>query len=338
MILVSRTRSTAALLLILAAGLAGCGEREETVEPGEPVELELLLDFFPNADHAPIYAAEANGHLDDVGLDVQIRQPADPAAPIKEVAAGRVDLAISYEPEVFRARDQGLPVVSVAALVQRPLTSIISLPDAGISEPRDLAGKRVGTAGIDYQAAYLETVLEEAGVDPAGVDQQDVGFNLSSALLAGQIDAVLGAFWNYEGTDLRLRGRDPDIIRVEEAGIPVYDELVLVANEDSLAEDEELIRSFIGALERGTEDLRRDPAAGVRALLEANPDLDPELQREVVDVTLPLFEPPAGEPYGWQEPEQWEAFGRFMEEKGIVESPPVAGEAFTNELLPGEGL
>ena len=331
-------RALALLALVAAAVLAGCGEREETVEPGEPVELELLLDFFPNADHAPIYAAEGNGHFDDVGLDVLIRQPADPAAPIKEVAAGRVDLAISYEPEVFRARDQDLPVVSVAALVQRPLTSIISLPDAEISEPRDLAGKRVGTAGIDYQAAYLETVLEEAGVNPAGVDQQDVGFNLSTALLAGQVDAVLGAFWNYEGTDLRLRGRDPGIIRVEEAGIPVYDELVLVANEDSLAEDEELIRSFIGALERGTEDLRRDPAAGVRALLEANPDLDPELQREVVDVTLPLFEPAAGEPYGWQEPEQWEAFGRFLEEKGIVESPPVAGEAFTNELLPGEGL
>jgi putative hydroxymethylpyrimidine transport system substrate-binding protein len=335
---VSRARSIGLLVWVVAAVLAGCGEREETVEPGEPVELELLLDFFPNADHAPIYAAEANGHFDNVGLDVQIHQPADPAAPIKEVAAGRVDLAISYEPEVFRARDQGLPVVSVGALVQRPLTSIISLPEAGISEPRDLAGKRVGTAGIDYQAAYLETVLEEAGVNPAGVDQQDVGFNLSTALLAGQVDAVLGAFWNYEGTDLRLRGRDPQIIRVEEAGIPLYDELVLVANEGSLAEDEELIRSFIGALERGTEDLRRDPAAGVRTLLEANPDLDPELQREVVEVTLPLFEPPDGEPYGWQEPEQWEAFGRFLEEKEIVESPPAAGEAFTNELLPGEGL
>jgi putative hydroxymethylpyrimidine transport system substrate-binding protein len=333
-----RARSIAMLLPLLAVALVACGEREETVEPGEPAELELLLDFFPNADHAPLYAAEANGHFDDVGLEVQIRQPADPAAPIKEVAAGRVDLAISYEPEVFRARDQGLPVVSVAALVQRPLTSIISLPDAGISEPRDLAGKRVGTAGIDYQAAYLETVLEEAGVNPVSVDQQDVGFNLSTALLAGQVDAVLGAFWNYEGTDLRLRGRDPRIIRVEEAGIPLYDELVLVANEDALAEDEELIRSFVGALARGVEDLRRDLPGSLSALLEANPDLDPELQQRVVEVTLPLFEPPAGEPYGWQEPEQWEAFGRFLEERGIVEGAPVAGEAFTNEFLPGEGL
>ena len=108
----------------------------------------------------------------------------------------------------MRARAEGLPVVSVAALVQEPLTSIISLPEADISRPADLEGKRVGTAGIDYQSAYLDTVLERAGVDPARVDQQDVGFNLSGALLAGQVDAVLGAFWNYED-QLRLRGPEP---------------------------------------------------------------------------------------------------------------------------------
>lgn len=330
-------RLAAALMTLLAVAVtAGCGEREETVEPGDPVEVNLLLDFFPNADHAPIYAAEANGHFDAVGLNVQITPPADPATPIREVAAGRVDLAISYEPEVMRARDEGLPVVAVAALVQEPLTSIISLPEARISRPEDLRGKRVGTAGIDYQSAYLDTVLEEAGVDPATVERQDVGFNLSAALLAGQVDAVLGAFWNYEGTQLRLRGRQPDIIRIEEAGIPRYDELVLVANEDTLESDPSLVRSFIGALAQGTEDLRQDPSDALQALLDENPDLDPELQRQAVGVTLPLFEPPPGEPYGWQDPEQWEAFGQFLQERGIVEEVP-DGE-FTNDLLPGQGL
>lgn len=323
--------------LLSAAGAAGCGEREETLEP-EQEQLDLMLDFFPNADHAPVYAAQGNGHFGDVGLDVRIRQPADPAAPIKEVAAGRVDLAISYEPEVFRARDQGLPVTSVAALVQRPLTSIISLRDAGISRPAELEGRRVGTAGIDYQSAYLDAILERAGVDPGSVERQDVGFNLSAALLAGRVDAVMGAFWNYEGTELRLRGRDPSIIRVDDAGIPQYDELVLVANEQALAEDDDLIRSFIGALARGAEDLRRDPQQGIGPLLEANPDLDPELQREVVEVTLPHFLPPPDRPYGYQSPEQWEAFGGFLAERAIVEQPPDAEAAFTNELLPGQGL
>ena len=122
------------------------------LEPSGSKRVELMLDYFPNADHAGIYAAQAGGDFEEAGLDVEIRQPPDPAAPIKQVAAGRVDLAISYEPEVLRARDQGLSVVSVAAIVQKPLTSIISLPKAKIREPADLEGKTVGTAGIDYQA------------------------------------------------------------------------------------------------------------------------------------------------------------------------------------------
>jgi putative hydroxymethylpyrimidine transport system substrate-binding protein len=330
-------RAGALLAALLAAfAVAGCGERGEVVQPGDPAEFELMLDFFPNADHAPIYAAQANGRFADVGLDLQVRQPADPSAPIEEVAAGRVDLAISYEPEVIRARAEGLPVVSVGALVQEPLTSIISLPEARITEPADLRGKRVGTAGIDYQAAYLDTVLERAGVEPSAVDQRDVGFNLSAALLTGQVDAVLGAFWNYEGTQLRLRGRQPDVIRIEQAGIPRYDELVLVANEDALAEDPGLVGSFIGALAQGAADLRRNPDDGVQALLDDNPDLDPELQREAVQVTMPLFQPPEGQPYGYQGPAQWDAFGQFLAEEGIVEEAPEG--AFTNEYLPGEGL
>src|SRR5207302_3541295 len=126
--------------------------------------------------------AQAAGDFGQAGLDVKIRQPPDPAAPLKQLAAGRVDLAISYEPEVLRARDQGLNVVSVGAIVQKPLTSIISLPAARIRRPADLKGKTVGTAGIDYQSAYLQTILTNAGVDPGSVKQRNVGFGLTPAL------------------------------------------------------------------------------------------------------------------------------------------------------------
>ena len=143
-----------------------------------------------------------------------------------------MDLAISYEPEVFRAREIGLNVVSIGALVQRPLTSIISLPKAKIRAPKDLKGKTVGTAGIDYQTAYLETILAEAGVNTDDAKVRNLGFNLTPALLTGRVDAVLGAFWNYEGTELKMRGKNPQIIRMDEAGVPTYNELVLVANED----------------------------------------------------------------------------------------------------------
>lgn len=325
-------------LAVLALPATGCGEKEETTGPGRAQPFELLLDYFPNADHAGIYAAEAAGHFRDVGLDVRIRQPSDPAAPIKQVAAGRVDLAVSYEPEVYRARDEGLRVISVAALVQEPLTSIISLPDAGIRSPEDLRGKTVGTAGIDYQSAYLETILEEAGVDPEDVTERNVGFGLTPALLTGRVDAVLGAFWNYEGTELRLRRRDPRIIRMEDAGVPAYDELVLVANEDALEERGDEIRRFIGALAAGTQDLERHSDRAIEGLLDANRDLDERLQREVVDVTLPLFLPPRGKPYGWQEPQRWERFGEWMRERDLLERLPEPERTFTNEYLPGQGL
>jgi putative hydroxymethylpyrimidine transport system substrate-binding protein len=327
------------LLTIFCVGaLAACGEKEEALGPGGGSELELMLDFFPNADHAGIYAAEAGKHFDRAGLDVKIRQPTDPSAPIKQVAAGRVDLAVSYEPEVLRARDEGLKVVAVAALVRKPLTSIISLPDAGIRAPEDLKGKTVGTAGIDYQSAFLREILLEAGVDPSTVRERNVGFALTPALLAKRVDATLGAFWNYEGTDLDLKGRDPRIIRVDDAGVPTYDELVIVANEDALERDGQRIRAFIGALARGTEDLRDDPERALDGLLEANPDLDAELQRAVVKVTLPLFLPARGKPFGHLDEREWQEFAAWMSENRLITETPDATGAFTNDLLPGAGL
>ena len=320
---------------VLAAA-AGCGEREERTGPGGSERLTLMLDFFPNADHTPIYAAQAGGHFENVGLDVEVRAPSDPAAPLRQVAAGRADIAISYTPEVMRARDKGAKVVAVGALVQRPLTSIISLPDARIASPKDLRGKEVGTAGIDYQSAFLQAIVERAGIDPADVRERNVGFDLSPALLTKKVDATLGAFWNYEGTDLRLKKRDPRIIRVDQAGVPPYDELVFVASEDAIEERGDAIRGFLGAVARGTADLRRDPQRGLDALLRANRDLDPRLQREVLKVTLPLYAPPRGRPFGWQEPREWQAFGKFMRDAGLIDRG--ATGAFTNDLLPGSGL
>jgi putative hydroxymethylpyrimidine transport system substrate-binding protein len=332
------TRHLAPLLVLIALLPAACGEKEDTLSPQGSKGVELLLDYFPNADHAPIYAAQAKGYFEQAGLDVKIRQPTDPAAPIKQVAAGRVDLAISYEPEVLRARDKGLKVVAVGALVRGPLTSIISLPKAKVRRPGDLEGKTVGTAGIDYQTAYLQTILGDAGVSPGSVKQRNVGFNLVPALLTGKVDAILGGFWNYEGVDLRQRGKRPRIIRIERAGVPDYDELVLVANEDALDRDAPKLRAFIGALSRGARALERDPDGATEGLLDANPDLDPKLQRASVKATLPLFLAPEGKPYGWQDPGKWQEFTAWMRENKLLEKLPDAKGAFTNELLPGAGL
>lgn len=330
-------RAFACLVAVAALlGAAGCGEKEDVLRPDKTQQFELMLDYFPNADHAPIYAAQGAGAFEDAGLELKIRQPADPSAPIKQVAAGRVDLAVSYEPEVMRARSEGLRVISVGALVHGPLTSIISLPKAKIRTAADLEGKTVGTAGIDYQHAYLQTILNEANVPQDSVKERNLGFNLVPGLLTGKVDAVLGAFWNYEGIDLEQRGRKPRILRIEDAGVPKYDELVFVANEDALEQSGPQIRGFMQAVARGAAALERDPAKGTQALLDANRDLDPKLQNAVVRATLPYFAPPRGRPYGWQEAREWRRFGQWMMDARLIERG--AEGAFTNRFLPGQGL
>ncbi len=327
-------RPALALLVLVATLVAGCGEKQESgVGDSEPVA--LALDFYVNADHAGIYTALDRGYFDEAGLEVDPKVPSDPSAPIREVAAGRVDLAISYEPEVLLAREQGLPVQAVAALVARPLTSLISLPDAGIDEVADLDGKTIATAGIPYQADYLDAILSRAGLGLDDVDQVDVGLNLLPALLSGRADAMLGGFLNVEGVDLAERGRDPRVVPVDRLGIPAYDELVLVASSDRLADDPQPIRLFIAALARGTEAAVADPAGATAALLRAGNGLDPKLTRAEVARTLPLLAQRGSEEFGYMDPREWERFAAFFAERGLISDRPSADELLTNELLPG---
>ena len=311
-------RVAAALVAVVC--LAGCGGSGGGSSGGTE-HVDLMLDFFPNADHAPIYAAQARGEFKRRGLDVRIRTPPDPSAPLKLLAAGRTDLAISYEPEVLRARDKGLPVVAVGSLVRTPLTAIVSLPKAGIRTAADLRGKTVGTAGIDYQTAYLHAVA------PSPVKQVNVGFDLVPALVSGKVDAVLGAYWNYEAIQLRQKGRNPHVIRIDRAGVPTYDELVITANERDVRDHPERIRRFLAGLGAGARVLRADPETGIRPLLAANRTLDPRLQRASVRVTLPYFSP------AYLDPRQWTAFTAFMHRNGLLKLSTPAG-AYTNKLLP----
>ncbi len=335
----TRPRSIALIAAFAAAiclTAGGCGEKSEDSSDIELEKFDLSLDFFVNADHAGIYTALEEGYFEDAGLDVQARIPSDPSAPIKLLAAGRVDLAISYEPEVMLARDQGLDVVAVAALVQEPLTSLISLPDAKIQRPADLEGKTVVTAGIPYQTAYLETILRDAGVSPDDVEQVDVGFNLLQPVLSGRADAMFGGFRNVEGVQLQEEGKKPLIKPVDELGIPTYDELVLVARGTRVADDPEAIRLFIGALERGTRAAQQDPALATDALLAASPELDRELTSAEVRATLPLFSAPQGRPYGFMDPSEWVGFAGFLAEEGQISPGIGTKELLTNDLLPGE--
>lgn len=333
-----RAAALAALLVLvaLAFGLTGCGEKSED-ETGGTEQLTLTLDFYANPDHAGIYMAQKLGYFEEAGLDIRIETPSDPAAPMKLVAAGRSDLAISYTPEVVLAGEKGLDVVTVAALVNQPLTSMIWLRKSRIKGVADLAGKTIAFAGIPYQEAFLETILARAELTLADVQPVNVGFNLLPALVSGSAQAMLGGFRNVEGVDLRERGKAPVVTPVDQLGVPTYDELVLVTNRERLEVDPEAYRLFLAALERGTEAAVERPGAATEAILEANRDLEPKLTRAEIEATLPLLAAGTpGRPYGYLDPEEWRTFAAWMRDNGLVSQLIGPARLISNDYLPGE--
>jgi putative hydroxymethylpyrimidine transport system substrate-binding protein len=323
--------------------LAACGEKKESITQakGSSQSMTLMLDWFPNADHVGIYQALAEGDFSRAGLDLHVQTPSDPAAPLQLLAAGKVDLAISYEPEVMLARSRGEPVVAVGAIVQQPLTSIVSVGSKHIRRPSDLRGKTVGDAGIAYQHAYLTTILGRAHVPVSSVREVNVGANLVPTMLSGRVDATLGAYWNVEALQLQQMGKNPNVIRMNQVGVPTYNELVIVARQSELTSARiDLVRRFVQALARGYESARRDPAGAVNNLVKANPSLDRKLQLASVRATLGAFFPSgvdAGRPWGWQDPTQWSAYGQWMLSNHLVSTTAACDGASTNEVLAGQG-
>jgi putative hydroxymethylpyrimidine transport system substrate-binding protein len=333
--------AAAAAATVLA--LAACGEKTETLTAanGSSQSLSLMLDWFPNADHVGIYQALAEGDFSRADLDVHVQTPSDPAAPLQLLAAGKVDLAVSYEPEVMLARSRGEPVVAVGAIVQQPLTSIVSVGAKNIRTPSDLRGKTVGDAGISYQHAYLTTILARAHLPTSSVREVNVGANLVPAMLSGRVDATLGAYWNYEAIQLQQMGKNPNVIRMNQVGVPNYDELVVVARQSELINGHiDVIRRFVQALGRAYESVRRNPVVAVDNLVKANPSLDRNLQLASVRATLSAFFPSggdAGRPWGWLDPTQWSDYGQWMLSNHLVSAPTAFDGASTNEVLAGQG-
>jgi len=328
-----------ALAVLFTLALSACGAKQDVISTSKTKSFTVMLDWFPNADHAALYSAISHGDFRAVGLDVRPVVPSETAEPLKLLAAGKVDMAISYEPQLLLARDQGLKLVAIGALVQRALTSIIALPGKHVSKVADLTGKTVGTAGIPYQAAELRTVLESAGVNPATVKEVNVGFNLVPAMLSGKVAATLGGFWNYEAIQLGLLHKKPLTIPVDQAGVPSYNELVLVVREDEAHTRGQDLRAFLQALTRGENEVRADPAAAAALVAKANPSLEPKLQLDSIEQTLPAALPGGGKPYGWQSPTAWAAFGSWMyTHKLLVHYPNGGLPPFTNEFLPGQGI
>ena len=247
----------------------------------------VLLDWFVNPDHGPLIVADALGYFADEGLDVEMIAPADPNDPPKLVAAGRADVAVSYQPQLHIQVAEGLPLKRFATLVATPLNCLVVLEDSPITGIADLAGRRVGFSVGGFEDALLGAMLAGHGLGLDDVTLINVNFSLSPSIVAGQVDAVIGAFRNFELNQMALAGTPGRAFYVEEHGVPAYDELILVAHDDRM--DDPRLAALTRAIERGVQYMVNHPAEGWALFIGAHPDLDDDLNRLAWRDTLPRF-------------------------------------------------
>ena len=250
-------------------------------------KLTLMLDWFINPDHAPLFVALEKGYFAEAGLEVELIAPADPNDPPKLVAAGRADLAVSYQPQLHLQVAEGLPLVRIATLVATPLNTLLVLADGPVQSIADLKGRTVGYSVGGFEDALLGAMLERHGLGIEDVTLVNVNFSLSPSLLSGQVDAVIGAYRNFELNQMEIEGHAGRAFYIEEEGVPPYDELIVVANTDRLGDP--ALRHFVDALERGVQFLINHPDDSWQLFLQGREELDDELNKRAWRDTLPRF-------------------------------------------------
>ncbi|MEP5759919.1 MAG: ABC transporter substrate-binding protein [Litoreibacter sp.] len=275
-------------------------------------QMTLLLDWFVNPDHGPVIIAQEKGYFADVDLDVEVIAPADPSDPPKLVAAGKADLAISYQPQLHLQIHEGLPLQRVGTLVATPLNCLLALADGPIKSPADLKGGKVGFSVGGVEEAVLGHVLNTHGLTLDDVELINVNWSLSPSLMSGQVDAVIGAFRNFELNQMEIEGVEGRCFYVEEEGVPPYDELIYVANPETM--DADMIRRFLSATEKATQYIVNHPQDAWEIFSNTSPELQDELnQRAWVD-TLPRFAlRPAAMDAG-----RYAAFEAFLNKAGLT--------------------
>ncbi|SPH21094.1 Putative thiamine biosynthesis protein [Ascidiaceihabitans donghaensis] len=276
-------------------------------------KMTLLLDWFINPDHGPIIVAEELGYFADQGLEVEIIAPADPSAPPKLVAAGKGDIAVSYQPSQHLHVAEGLPLVRVGTLVATPLNCLLVLKDGPIQQISQLKGGTIGFSVAGVEEAVLSAMLGRHGVTLADVEMVNVNFSLSPSLMSGQVDAVIGAYRNFELNQMEIEGVEGRCFYVEEEGVPTYDELIYVANPDRM--DVNQTRRFLRATELATQYIVNNPEASWDLFKGYAPELDDALNAKAWVDTLPRF---ALRPEALDEG-RYTRFEAFLAESGLIE-------------------
>ncbi|MCT4557618.1 MAG: ABC transporter substrate-binding protein [Pelagimonas sp.] len=277
-------------------------------------KMTVLLDWFVNPDHGPIIIAQENGYFADQGLEVNIVPPADPSAPPRLVAAGQAELAVSYQPQLHLQIHEGLPLKRVGTLVATPLNCLLVLKDGPIQSPADLKGKKVGFSVAGVEEAVLGAVLGNHGVGVDDIEMVNVNFSLSPSLMSGQVDAVIGAFRNFELNQMEIEGVEGRCFYIEEEGVPSYDELIYVANPDTM--DADMIARFLTATELATQYIVNNPETSWEIFSGTSTELQDELNAKAWVDTLPRFAlRPAGFDAG-----RYARFESFLKDSGMIDS------------------
>lgn len=338
----SATSETSAAATEETAEAAPATEETTTAETTEAAAacetltpVTLLLDWFPNPDHVALYVTKAKGYWEAECLDVTLQPPSDPTDPPKLVSTGNVELGVSYQPEMYFQVPAGLKIKAVAALVPTALNSVMWLEGGSINSVADLSGKTIGEPGFGSNRAYLNAIFKANNIDPKSVKVVAVKTALAQALTSGAADAVIGAYGNIEGEQMKEQGLSPVITPVSAIGVPNYDELVIIANSDRLASDaayQDIVKKFLAGLAKGNADAIADPGFSEQTMAAVGGDYAGPALPLMIEATLPLLDNPAG--FGKMDPASWDEYGKFMVEQKLIDTAPAGTDLLTNDFLP----
>ena len=309
------SKITLSLILLSSSALA------------EKEKLSLLLDWFVNPDHAAIIIAQQKGFFEKNNLKVEILEPADPSMPPKLVAAKKADLAVDYQPQLQMQVAEGLPLVRIATLVNSPLNSLVVLQNSGINKIEELKGKKVGYSVSGFETALLDSMLKSVNLSAKDVELINVNSSLSASLMSKQVDAVIGAFRNFELNQLKLEKAEGIAFFPEDYGVPKYDELIVVANKENISVEK--YKNFVKSLQEATIYLKENPEESWKAFVSYKPkELDNELNRLAWKDTLPYL---AQNPATFDK-DVYEQMALFMKENKLIKTLPILDE-YAQELL-----
>jgi len=300
---------------LLALILATFSSISLAATPAAPQKLTVMLDWFPNPDHAPLVIAQQLGYFKQQGLDVELIGPADPSDPPKLVAAGKVDIGITYEPEFMQQVDRGLPLITIGVLIDKPLNCLAALKDSKISNLKDLKGKRIGLSTSGLSGTMLRVLLKKQGLTDNDVELVNVHYNLTQALLSKKVDIVAGLMRNVEVPSLEMNHHKVETFFPEESGIPTYNELIFVTNIKNQNNDRN--KRFLHAVRQAVAWLDAHPKDGWKLFIKRYPEANNTVNHEAWFATLPYF---AEEPAAINEAE-WARFSKFMAENKLINKP-----------------